>query len=242
MQNFIIDAFDRFRAANSAEQRWAAGLHVFGEVGIDWITELSAPQSNLERTLIHSSIPQEFIDSYVTERVYRDDPWIDICQADLPPVHLDVTGTLQQASSNRFRLAKLADSFSVESVTLHPIERGAHVRGVVIYARDAEAKGWVEHPEGSKQVRLAVGLFAAFFQPTGTERQSIPYKCTARLLSEREREALAWLAEGLRSDRVAERMGVSTVTVHKHLANARRKLRASTREQAIAIAVRDGEI
>jgi DNA-binding CsgD family transcriptional regulator len=56
-------------------------------------------------------------------------------------------------------------------------------------------------------------------------------------LTTRERECLLWLAKGLRNDRISERMGISNPTVEMHLAHARQKLGASTREQALAKAV-----
>jgi DNA-binding CsgD family transcriptional regulator len=62
-------------------------------------------------------------------------------------------------------------------------------------------------------------------------------KAEAVRLSPRERECLLWLSQGLRNDRIAERMGISNPTVELHLANARRKLKAATREQALARAI-----
>ncbi len=56
-------------------------------------------------------------------------------------------------------------------------------------------------------------------------------------LSPRERECLCWLARGLRNDRIAERMGLTKATVELHIAHARQKLRARTREHALAKAV-----
>jgi len=56
-------------------------------------------------------------------------------------------------------------------------------------------------------------------------------------LSRRERECLLWLASGLRSDRIAERLGLSRATVDMHLSRARRRLGAATREQAVAKAI-----
>jgi DNA-binding CsgD family transcriptional regulator len=41
----------------------------------------------------------------------------------------------------------------------------------------------------------------------------------------------------MRHDRIAERLGITRPTVELHLANARRKLRARTREQALAKAI-----
>jgi DNA-binding CsgD family transcriptional regulator len=56
-------------------------------------------------------------------------------------------------------------------------------------------------------------------------------------LSPREAECLEWLSRGLRNDRIADRMGISLATVEAHLASARRKLKSSTREQALVRAV-----
>lgn len=61
-------------------------------------------------------------------------------------------------------------------------------------------------------------------------------------LSPREMECLLWVAQGLRSKQIAGKLGLKPVTVELHLKNARIKLRASTREQAIAIALLNGLI
>lgn len=61
-------------------------------------------------------------------------------------------------------------------------------------------------------------------------------------LAPRERECLQWLAQGLLSERIAERMGISPRTVEFHLKNARSKLGASTREHALAKALMQGYI
>jgi DNA-binding CsgD family transcriptional regulator len=62
-------------------------------------------------------------------------------------------------------------------------------------------------------------------------------KAEAVRLSPRERDCLLWLSQGLRNDRIAERTGISDRTVELHLANARCKLKAATREQALARAI-----
>jgi len=56
-------------------------------------------------------------------------------------------------------------------------------------------------------------------------------------ITKRERECLLWLGRGLRYDQIADRLGVRTVTVEFHIAKARRKLNARTREQALVKAV-----
>lgn len=61
-------------------------------------------------------------------------------------------------------------------------------------------------------------------------------------LTVREKDILRWLACGYRNDEIAFRCGIAEITVRKHLLSIRRKLRAPTRENAIAIAMRDGLI
>jgi pimeloyl-ACP methyl ester carboxylesterase/DNA-binding CsgD family transcriptional regulator len=62
----------------------------------------------------------------------------------------------------------------------------------------------------------------------------------AALLSAREREVLALIANGLSDQEVAEQLVVSPHTVHRHVANIRTKLGRSTRTAAVAEAARLG--
>ena len=59
-------------------------------------------------------------------------------------------------------------------------------------------------------------------------------------LTRRERECLLLLAQGLRSEEIAKRLNIVKVTVDFHVSNARHKLNAATREQAVAIVVQRG--
>ncbi|MBJ7331534.1 MAG: alpha/beta fold hydrolase [Solirubrobacteraceae bacterium] len=61
-------------------------------------------------------------------------------------------------------------------------------------------------------------------------------------LSEREREVLRLVAEGMNDGEIAERLVVSPHTVHRHVANIRTKLGQSSRAAAAAHAARHGLI
>jgi DNA-binding response OmpR family regulator len=56
-------------------------------------------------------------------------------------------------------------------------------------------------------------------------------------LSDRELEALAWSARGKTSDEIAQIVGLTRRTINFHLDNARTKLRAANRTEAVATAV-----
>jgi pimeloyl-ACP methyl ester carboxylesterase/DNA-binding CsgD family transcriptional regulator len=60
------------------------------------------------------------------------------------------------------------------------------------------------------------------------------------LLSGREREIIAFVARGLSDREIAEQLVLSPHTVHRHVANIRRKLGSSSRTAAIAEAARLG--
>ena len=62
------------------------------------------------------------------------------------------------------------------------------------------------------------------------------------VLSPREHQVVELLAAGFTGDEVAERLGISPATVRVHIRNATGKLGASTRTQAVAIAVARGEV
>jgi DNA-binding NarL/FixJ family response regulator len=59
-------------------------------------------------------------------------------------------------------------------------------------------------------------------------------------LTEREREVLSLLAEGLTNAAIAERLVVSVHTVRNHVANLSAKLGARSKLEALSIAMRDG--
>ena len=63
-----------------------------------------------------------------------------------------------------------------------------------------------------------------------------------RTLSARQREILQMLADGMQTDAVAEKLGLSTETVRTHTKRILAKLEASTRTQAVAIGIRHGLI
>ncbi len=64
----------------------------------------------------------------------------------------------------------------------------------------------------------------------------------AAVRSPREIECLEWLARGLQDGQIAAQLHLSRSTVRLHLANARRKLNAKTREQALVAALLKGLI
>lgn len=62
------------------------------------------------------------------------------------------------------------------------------------------------------------------------------------LLTIREAQCLEWLGRGLDNDSIGQQLQISVPTVSLHLANARRKLGALSREHALVLAMKQGLI
>jgi DNA-binding CsgD family transcriptional regulator len=83
---------------------------------------------------------------------------------------------------------------------------------------------------------LAPHLHLAFFRAFARDRP----RAAAGALSAREREIMRWLYEGKSSWETSVILGISERTVNFHVYNILRKLGASNRPQALAIAARNG--
>jgi pimeloyl-ACP methyl ester carboxylesterase/DNA-binding CsgD family transcriptional regulator len=80
---------------------------------------------------------------------------------------------------------------------------------------------------------IRLGSYA--FEPADAPAPETP-------LSERELDVLRLVAEGLSNEEIAERLSLSTHTVHRHVANVRAKLDQPSRAAAAAAAIRAGLI
>lgn len=157
-------------------------------------------------------------------------------------------GVLVQDARARIVYANRAAS---ELLGLERDELRGHVDLPEGWPGDGEARVLrVQRPDGSARwlrVRvqpIAGSLLTSLQDVTalhGTERNGGPAPLD-RVLSPREHQVVQLLAAGLTGEQVALRLGISPATVRVHIRNATAKLGASTRTQAVAMAVARGEI
>jgi DNA-binding NarL/FixJ family response regulator len=110
-------------------------------------------------------------------------------------------------------------------------------------ALKAGVKGYVRKDSPSADLIRAIEAARAgeFYVDPGLS-STIVLDEADRTLSSRQREILQMLADGMQTDAVAERLGLSTETVRTHTKRILAKLEASTRTQAVAIGIRHGMI
>ena len=118
---------------------------------------------------------------------------------------------------------------------------------VLVAAIEGGASGFVSKTRGLAEVTSAVRAAAAGESVISPEmlarllprlhrREAAPRD----QLTDREREVLELLAEGLSNAAIAERLFVSVHTVRNHVANLSTKLGAHSKLEALSIAVREG--
>lgn len=108
---------------------------------------------------------------------------------------------------------------------------GAGARGFVLKQGTLAQLARAVRAAGAGEVFVDDGLSARSAAPT-----------QGQLLTDREREVLVLLADGHRNDEVAGRLSISALTVSTHVRHAMEKLKAVSRTEAVATALRQSLI
>ena len=110
-------------------------------------------------------------------------------------------------------------------------------------ALKAGVKGYVRKDSPSEDLIRAIEAARSgeFYVDPGLS-STIVLDDGERTLSARQQEILQMLADGMQTDAVADKLGLSTETVRTHTKRILAKLEASTRTQAVAIGIRHGLI
>lgn len=121
----------------------------------------------------------------------------------------------------------IVTSFGESDVVQRALQAGAH--GYLL--KNATATELAQAVRNTYQGRPALA-------PEATEAliQAIREPTLGRDFTEREREVLALLAQGLSNPQIAERLFVSSATVKFHISGVFAKLGVATRAEAIALA------
>jgi DNA-binding NarL/FixJ family response regulator len=140
-------------------------------------------------------------------------------------------------------IAVVRDGLSASPATAFLLYTAYGDRALLIEALDAGARGFVLKEAPLSDLVRAVEIVAAggtYVDPVlaGTlAASSIGNKLPE--LTQRERDVLRLLADGLANEEIGKRLYISAETVRTHVRKAMDKLDADTRTQAVARALRD---
>lgn len=187
----------------------------------------------------------------IADPVHDPETAIALCTEHLPDVVLmDIVfkGGMSGIEATR-RIKELSPSTKVVIMTAHDEDR------LLVEAVEAGASGFLGKDEAAGELLLAAKaaadgevlidpatltrLLAQVARERAAERDA---QLLMDDLTEREREILQLLAEGMRNDDIAAKLFISPQTVQTHVRNILGKLRVHSKLEAVAFAVRYGAI
>jgi len=190
----------------------------------------------LESRYLQTDLGNEFHDAYTAGELIDIDPFLQF-SCHKPTAQKVLTRDL----------SSFPGSSSKHQEFLDHVAQSGNTGGIGIPVRTCENQifgGWMfssREPEDvfhklvadhGHQAHLAGLLAYERMVSLGLRREA-----NEKLLSVREREVLLWLCAGYRVSKIADKLGISESAVNLYLKNARAKLGAKTREQAVARAI-----
>jgi DNA-binding CsgD family transcriptional regulator len=224
----------RIDLADTGDAAWAATLDFLREEGVEHVHyAYSDTGRGSEAWRRRTTLPAWWLELYTDRGFASVDPGRAHCELSRQPI---LTGAdFAPARATPLRTAFHAESraLGIKNGFVVPLRDENHAVGSFScetrFSRSA-LEAWHR--------RIGSTLLVALYYADAVHKRLVREEAARAIrLTLRERECLLWLAKGLRNDRISERMSISNPTVEMHLANARRKLGAFTREQAVARAV-----
>lgn len=174
--------------------------------------------------------PEEWAERYFRKQYVLRDPTIIHSATAIEPLiwsSIDLRRADSPAARimNEAREFHLQDGITIPQITPDGVKIGVSFAG---YRIDRSPEAMVEYI-----VLAAYGVYRALQIRVGADYDHIE-------LSARQRECLAWAADGKTAAEIGNLIGITSKIAERHLQNARRRLGAHTTTQAIAIALRLG--
>ena len=246
-QGWSIAAFsEAMQQSGNFAQRWDRLVEHFGAYGADQINygvldNLSFKLEEAPVTFISTMNP-EWIIYYGEKRFDLHDPHVNfVRQGRLAPYRWS-EDFLPHIDENLERevVAQTVEAglrAQIHVIAPDPLGISGPSGGMTIGSslRSREFFGCV----GDRDLQLVTAATIFHHHTIGELRRQ---QVGAKPLTPRERDCMAYVASGLRTTRISEKLGLSEVTVGMHLHNARAKLRARTTAQAVARAMIFGDI
>ena len=183
--------------------------------------------------------------------VHSPEEAIELCRDNAPDVVLmdvEFKGPMSGIEGAR-RIKEVAPRTAVVIMTAHEDER------LLVDAVEAGACGFLKKSEGTKELVGVVKAAAAgdFLIDRSELARLLPEVAKDRAsrreanllldqLTDREREILQLLAEGLRNEEIAAQLFISAQTVQTHIRNVLSKLGVHSKLEAVIFAAKNGAV
>ncbi len=192
---------------------------------------LPGPTENFEDVLLANTMPAGWLDLYSEKQFMRDDPSMRHCKRMLRPYRwVKESPYIPEQEPRAVEFIQRANDFGLLEGLVIPIASATSRQGHVWIGGRA-----FDLPDSALPAVYLMALFA-FDRVLKLHR---PLQNGGSNLTPREREVLTWAALGKTASEIGEILKISQRTAKAHTANARQKLGAVNRTQAVMIALRD---
>ena len=237
-RNLVFDAIEQISGLTLLPQvgvRFAGAMEAFGFRALG-INGLPPPGEGADPDILTEETPEGFRGLYIQERFYSVDHICACARTAREPFRYSDAPFNSTEPRTHQRFMQALQTFGMGQGLIVPLGRPEGVPACVWLAG--------EEPNLDDESIMAVQLIALF--AAGKAHALLPRAAPAgdlnSPLNQREREILQWTAAGKTSWEISVILNLSERTVNKYMADAMTKLKAVTRAQAVATAIRDGEI
>lgn len=230
-QEFI----EAIQSAESERDFKQVASRVSQQLGFRWFAYLRLVDD--APTLI-SSYPKSWTDRYFDLHYQKLDPVVQRARRENDLFSWSGASKATGSREQR-RFFEEAMTFGIKSGLTVPIRAGFGQIAALTLATDDRTPHLNRLVAESKDLMQLVGLYF-HISLTAKMKARSGKRIVDTLLTQRERQCLAWIARGKTTTDIATIVGISPRTVVFHLENARRKFDAASIAQCVAEAVRRG--
>ncbi|HEY9080488.1 helix-turn-helix transcriptional regulator [Magnetovibrio sp.] len=240
MDNRLTDFLSRLNAATTADEAWEMTVAFMEQMGATSL--VYAAGEKLDDYSMYTTTPDWWMERYTEKQYAFHDKQLHHCMNYLNTSFLDL-GSLKAQTFDGSAEDKVSLEFSetgIASVVTLPLRLPWADRsfgGMSLACDMSMPELQMLLSENGQIIHLAAMYSHSIIQTLLRNEQA-----QAAPLSAREKECLLWLARGLNSERIADRLNIARITVDTHIGSAKRKLGAATREHALAMAIQLGII
>jgi DNA-binding CsgD family transcriptional regulator len=239
----LNDFIAELNSKKTFDSVWQLVCKFFADHGLPWVcygySNLVVGLENSVPTF-RSTIREDFVKRWFEEGLYAEDPAV---RHTLSFLHGKVFGaefiTKNQTTKAVWEFYNDMRSIDSNSVIVMPIRNNPRMAtGFFEIGGAFKTKEMKKYLVDNKD-RITLAIHYADHRLVELTKAEDAFDSG---LTVREKQCLQWLAKGLHNQGIATKLGISLPTVKLHLLNARNKLKASTREQALVRAVNFGLI
>ncbi len=226
----FIDALTSAAVASpvrASQTIWDLTTAFFADRGFDKLIYLD---SRPDAVTMLTTLPPAWVSRYHKRGYARIDPFLTHCGATMRPI---ATGIAYADSHSALSPAQVQMISEASEFGFN-----AGFSSTIRLHGPGGMTGWnIGSSRGGAEVDRLRALHETDLRLASIHAHRVLRACQFNALSPREEQCLSLLASGLRTKEIARTLSLSPASVELYLRNARKKLGAATREQAIAIAM-----